>query len=881
MLQKSLVLLFVIPQITVVPFRMALAQETASLLVSLDARDASAGTAIWKNLAGTGDFLRVAAPRLETIGGVKAVVFDGKTDAYMGSATNAAPEGNGPRTIEAWVLNPRIDGSAETVVSWGRYGVASECFSLNIGLKNSAVSLSPAMPGLPWGQEHPMEDEWHHLVVTYDGKTYTLYDNGSVRNSGTCKLKTTAGLPIVIAALQGAADELIHELPLLGTDGKTDPRGGKAQVGGSIALADLKIYSVALRPEQVSERFTAEAARFGAVSLDKLDAQRSPIPEDLASTFSFGYAHDQMPAEDAQFEHLLKTIKGLGFNVIHATYTAERLALCRKHGIKMMIDVLSGTDHHVWATPVKWKQTAISLRGNADVWGYNQWNDPFGNEAGTLRTHVRSLRLWDSTHPAFCGTYQWPAAAAITNCDMPGYYDFHWKRGVDNHLRNCRTYMTAARKNNCMWGTWLSATSGKEGDERVSRSLWSANIAMAFGCKAFLWFLGQDVIDEKTLTVKPGASDFAAINEEIMPLKSEIMKIGTPAAVYSSLITRDMFDKPVAGDAPAPGMQLFPDTFIVQPLSGEFIAGVFDEKPGSVMLFVANYNAYARQSAKLKFTGTGAVLIYDRREALWWKLQTSDGVVEFPLAPGGGELLRFESGAGEMAPAGAPLPTLGQKPVNFSDPRRKYDSVDLAGWTVLIEKQLVADEPALASNAVKRLEKNLGVVLKTLPVASLIPLKKVNIYLMYGPKSKGGGYDNGLEYHQTTAPAHDERIDPGWRDCIVIYSAWNYVELSDLWAMKALIHEFAHAYQLRQWPEKEPDIKAWQNAMKLDLYQHVVDTNGMTIDKAYATFNQLEYFAELSCMYYSFCDYPPYSRAALKAYDPEGYDMVDKRWNVK
>lgn len=238
------------------------------------------------------------------------------------------------------------------------------------------------------------------------------------------------------------------------------------------------------------------------------------------------------------------------------------------------------------------------------------------------------------------------------------------------------------------------------------------------------------------------------------------------------------------------------------------------------------------------------------------------------------------TGAGEMAPEGAPLSLLEQKPVNFSDPRRKYDSVDMAGWKVRIEKQLRVDEPALASKAVKRLEKNLDAVLKTLPAASLVALKKVNIYLMYGPKSKGGGYDNGLEYYQPEAPEHDQQIDPGWSNCIVIYSAWNYTELSDVWAMKALIHEFAHAYQLGQLPGKQPDVKAWQNAVSLGLYQNVVDTEGATIKKAYATFNQLEYFAELFCMYYSFCDYPPYSKDELKAYDAEGYGMIEKTWGV-
>jgi len=48
----------------------------------------------------------------------------------------------------------------------------------------------------------------------------------------------------------------------------------------------------------------------------------------------------------------------------------------------------------------------------------------------------------------------------------------------------------------------------------------------------------------------------------------------------------------------------------------------------------------------------------------------------------------------------------------------------------------------------------------------------------------------------------------------------------------------------------------------------------------YAAQNQLEYFAELSAMYFVGCNYPPANRSELKAYDPAGYDMIERYWDV-
>ncbi|MGP0068554.1 MAG: hypothetical protein ACLQGP_33765 [Isosphaeraceae bacterium] len=53
------------------------------------------------------------------------------------------------------------------------------------------------------------------------------------------------------------------------------------------------------------------------------------------------------------------------------------------------------------------------------------------------------------------------------------------------------------------------------------------------------------------------------------------------------------------------------------------------------------------------------------------------------------------------------------------------------------------------------------------------------------------------------------------------------------------------------------------------------------LERAYAITNQLEYFAELSCMYFVQCNSKPSDRAQLKDYDPVGYAMIRKMWCVE
>jgi hypothetical protein len=223
-----------------------------------------------------------------------------------------------------------------------------------------------------------------------------------------------------------------------------------------------------------------------------------------------------------------------------------------------------------------------------------------------------------------------------------------------------------------------------------------------------------------------------------------------------------------------------------------------------------------------------------------------------------------------------------KKFVNFRDPARQYESLRIGEFKFTVEKQLLQQSPGLAKRSATRLAKNIDSALAILPDQAKPILKEIPFFLMYGSKAKGGGRDSGLAYFQKQAPKNRPELDKNWGSSIVVYSADNYSRLKDFWALKAVVHELAHAYQLEQWPEKQPDIlNAWKHAMDLGLHHKVRDDKNKLLAKSYASVNQLEYFAELSCMYFVGCNYQPFDRRELELYDSQGFEMVKKMWYTK
>jgi hypothetical protein len=192
--------------------------------------------------------------------------------------------------------------------------------------------------------------------------------------------------------------------------------------------------------------------------------------------------------------------------------------------------------------------------------------------------------------------------------------------------------------------SWMAITSGIAGKGNRNRSMWSAHTAIACGQKGILWFLGQEMMDPKTLKWNAACEDIAAVNRSIAPLAEELARLGNPTAVYSTPVTRTANNDPLPGEAKSvlpPGLEknAFPADFWVQPGGGEWLAGVYEEDRPA--LYLANHNAYVEQEAKLKIKGRGLER-FDADSRTWKRILSKDDVFLVPLEPGGGALLRSE-----------------------------------------------------------------------------------------------------------------------------------------------------------------------------------------------------------------------------------------------
>ena len=232
-------------------------QVAGELIVSLDARDPSAGSATWINQGSMGNFTQVGAPKLSTASGQPAVQFNGTSDAYRSeNSTPAAITGDHARSIEVWVFNPALDSTEECLVAWGHRGATLNNMSFNYGSGGGFSAATHYDEDMGWGDESPAPDRWHYLVYTYDGNTTKIYDNGLERGSQEFKLATAAENKMNIAVENSA-----EGAPLFQSE--WDPSWPLALSG---SIANVRVQSGALTADQVKANFAAEKARFGAAT---------------------------------------------------------------------------------------------------------------------------------------------------------------------------------------------------------------------------------------------------------------------------------------------------------------------------------------------------------------------------------------------------------------------------------------------------------------------------------------------------------------------------------------------------------------------------------------------------------------------------------------
>jgi hypothetical protein len=222
--------------------------------------------------------------------------------------------------------------------------------------------------------------------------------------------------------------------------------------------------------------------------------------------------------------------------------------------------------------------------------------------------------------------------------------------------------------------------------------------------------------------------------------------------------------------------------------------------------------------------------------------------------------------------------SLSEPYVSFRVPVRQYQKPP-SDLNIYVERSLAEGDTALSASAQEKLERSVHEIFAVLPPRAVSKLKSIRFYLMFGERAPEGGRGSGMSYIRAGEPNNHPHLDTAWGHSIVVYSAMNLMYLDSLWTKKALMHELAHAWHIVNWPEKyEPILSAFQAASADGLYLNVRDNKGKLIPRAYAAKNQLEYFAELSAMYFVGGNYAPFDRAGLSRYDKTGEQMVSSLW---
>lgn len=304
-------------------------QSAETLLVNVDATGATLGPVTSLPNSGTlgGSFVpsggAAAAPTIATIGGTKAMQFDGGDFLQLqddSAAVITAPAGltglNPTRSIEVWALNPALDNE-ETMVSWGHRGGnpdgSNMSFNYGSDFRWGAVGH--------WGNRDigwnntgggPAANKWHHLVYTFDGSTTRLYVDGQNTNGEYVG--------------EGVVDTWPDTQILIGAQTEPD---GVAVTGGlrfTGAIGRVRVHDGVLTAAQVANNYNFEKAAF----IDPTGVVPQPGIEPARITTGpihrYSFSNTAGDATDGVLDDSVGTADGVVLGA-GATFTGSKLNL--------------------------------------------------------------------------------------------------------------------------------------------------------------------------------------------------------------------------------------------------------------------------------------------------------------------------------------------------------------------------------------------------------------------------------------------------------------------------------------------------------------------------------------------------------------------------
>jgi hypothetical protein len=207
----------------------------------------------------------------------------------------------------------------------------------------------------------------------------------------------------------------------------------------------------------------------------------------------------------------------------------------------------------------------------------------------------------------------------------------------------------------------------------------------------------------------------------------------------------------------------------------------------------------------------------------------------------------------------------------------------IAGWKVLISREVLAQEPKATTRAIELLTKQLDEIVRNVPPAAVAELRKVPLWV----SPEYPGTKPRAEYHPDVGWLRKHGRDPAMAKGVEFTNV-RIFEAESRRMPNFTLHELAHAYHDRVLAKGflNPEVKAaYERAKASGKYDRVERWHGdgkpNTFERAYAMTSPAEYFAETSEAFFSRNDYFPFTREELKRHDPEMFALLARLWRVE
>lgn len=217
-------------------------------------------------------------------------------------------------------------------------------------------------------------------------------------------------------------------------------------------------------------------------------------------------------------------------------------------------------------------------------------------------------------------------------------------------------------------------------------------------------------------------------------------------------------------------------------------------------------------------------------------------------------------------------------PARAAELAATHETRDVLGWTLHVNKSLLAADPEATATAVTLLERQLAEVVRVVPPVAVAELKKTPLW--FSPEYPG--VPPRAEFHPDPGWLRNNGRDPAMARAIEFTNIRIFPQECDRMPNFAL-HELAHAYHFCVLGFDDPTIKdAFERARAGGLYDKVERHHGggrpNSVGRAYALSNEKEYFAETSEAYFSRNDFFPFTREQLSAHDPRMVRVLETVW---